>query len=191
MRCFVLLALASLLPACIPPCDPYAASRQLEPVTLLSVIEASGLPDEVPVVTLSATALDANNGFPAGAEGTLAIRLDGPDADLGVDLGASTGVSCDAAPILDTLIQSGVDLRNTINVLTEAQAFSLSCTGTGGWAGGSVTLRASGVTVPVDSATSFTLALELTVVTGGTTVELFGTQAFGVVDIQTFQPGVC
>jgi hypothetical protein len=180
-RSCLLLVSASLAACSVGP--PPCTLHEVQPVALLAIISSSGLPPDIAVPTIVLT-IPALNGAdelePAATGETIALTL----GDV-----AQTSATCDATPIAAVLGGTATDIRDAVNLITPTQKFSLSCTGTGAWAHAQITLRASGVTVPLHSATPFTLALDFEVDVAGAAVELSGTQAFGVVDMVV--PGSC
>jgi hypothetical protein len=176
------LLLSASLAACTAVGSPPCTRAEVLPVALFAVISSSGLPPAigVPTVVLMIPPLNSSDQLvPASTGETIEITLG--DA-------AQTSATCDATSIT-TELGTGADIRDGVNLLTPTNTFSVPCTGAGAWASAQVTLRASGVTVPLAAATSFTLALDFSVDIAGTSAELSGTQAFGVVDVTV--PGSC
>jgi hypothetical protein len=180
-RCPLLLLAASLAACSGGPAT--CTLHEIQPVALFAVISSSGLSPALGVPTIAFTAPALN-----GAD-----ELDAAVTDEMIELTfsdpAQTGATCVATSIAQALEKTDMGIRDGVNLLTPTNTFSLSCTGVGAWANAQVTLRATGVTVPLAAATSFTLALDFEVDLAGSSVELSGTQAFGVVDVVV--PGSC
>ena len=169
-----------LLSATLAACSGGPATctlHEIQPVALFAVLSSSGLSPTlgVPSIVFTAPALNGAEELDAAVTGEM-IALTFSEA-------AQTGATCAATTIAQALAKTDMGIRDGINLITPANMFSVSCTGTGAWAHAQVTLRASGVTVPLAAATSFTLALDFEVDLAGSSVEISGTQAFGVVDV--------
>lgn len=181
-RPWLWLSIAASFAACsggAPPCTLH----EMQPVALFAVISSSNLPSVVgdPTITLTLPSLDGSDrALPASATDTIELSLG--DA-------AQTGATCDASDIENALSMTGADVRDSINLLKPTPSFSITCVGAGAWESAQITLRASGVTVPLAAATPFTMLLDFTVDIAGAPAQISGTQAVGVVDVAS--PGGC